>query len=252
MTDTSYLEFGSEAKDSKKIYDKRHGQEAYEFFMAARYLKDIIGYRTNDLTKIHHKEDLSDNQKKYAALKTCFREGNELKYYEIGSSLMGVIDSLNYLNRIHKELKVKDILFIGIDNSDMMNKSAKYLHEHYKLALFSDIALLECDLFFAKGVSLLYAIDNEDLFCSVLNRAKIAIFDYTFSNDKKIIERIGTGKEVCFLSLKECKKKLNKELILNPSTRISERKNDRETFECIYGEKEAIKEYLKNLKRYLR
>ena len=54
-----------------------------------------------------------------------------------------------------------------------------------------------CDLFFAKGVSLLYAIDNEALFCDVLAMSRIAVFDYTFALGHKITEVVGTGRRLC-------------------------------------------------------
>ena len=58
-----YLEFGYEEGGVRKPYDKREGQDAYDFFMVSRYMKDIIAYSTGQLDKIHHEEDVKDNIK---------------------------------------------------------------------------------------------------------------------------------------------------------------------------------------------
>ena len=40
----TYLEFGYQEDGKKVPYDMRENQEAYDFFMVARYLKDIISH----------------------------------------------------------------------------------------------------------------------------------------------------------------------------------------------------------------
>src|SRR3989344_8907324 len=144
----TYLEFGYKDGEKRHPYIVKEGQEAYDFFMTARYLKDIIGYRTCHIDYIHHEEDLNDNLKKYSALCACKGASGPLVYYEIGSSLMGAIDSLEYLNKKFGKLDVRDILFAGVDNSRMMNTLAFYTHPGYKLALFEEKAVIPCDLFF--------------------------------------------------------------------------------------------------------
>jgi len=246
----TYLEFGKEEGKKKFVYDKREDQEAYDFFMIARYLKDMIGYRTGNVKKIHHKEDLEDNIKKYSALSVCKNFSRYLVYYEVGSTVMGVIDSLEYINKKFRKLKVKDITFIGVDNSDMMNRLTLYTHKSYKLKLYNKIKISKCSLFFAKGVSLLYAFDDEKLFCDVLKISDIAIFDYTFSLKGNLKDFVGTGKAVTYLSLDKCKEYLkykNKELFLKPSNRIKNTDNNKATFECVYGEKLLIKKYFEEL-----
>ena len=251
--DKTYLEFGFKDNGNKIPRDIREGQEAYDFFMVSRYLKDIIAYRTGNIDYVHHKEDLKDNLKKYIALCVCKNAAKSLVYYEIGSSLMGVIDSLNYINKKFNLLNIKDILFIGVDNSRMMNTVAYYLYKDYKLSLFEEKKIVSCDLFFAKGVSLLYAFEDEKLFCDILKRCKIAIFDYTFSLKKDEVERIiGSGKYVTHLNLDKCKKLLksnNKKLILQPSVRGHNIPKDCQLYECIYGEEEVVKEYVKELNK---
>ena len=251
MTKTNtYLEFGL-IKGAKKIpYDIRENQEAYEFFMVARYLKDVISYRKGNIKNVHHKEDLQDSIKKYTALCVCKNFSKSLVYYEAGSSLMGVIDSLEYINNSLHKLCIKDIEFIGVDNSDMMNLVATYMHEGYKLKLYKKIKIVKCNLFFAKGVSLLYIFDDEKFFSRVLKNSKIAIFDYTFSLKDSIKDFVGTGKPVTFLSLNKCKEYLkgkNKILILNTSNRIDNKDKNKVTYECIYGDNLIVNRYLEEL-----
>lgn len=248
----TYLEFGKLEGKKRIVYDIREEQEAYDFFMVARYLKDMIAYRTGSIKNVHKKEDLDDNIKKYSALSVCKRFSKLSVYYEVGSTLMGVIDSLEFLNKKFKRLNVKDILFVGVDNSDMINHVASYTHGGYKLKLYKTIKIVKCNLFFAKGVSLLYSFNDEQLFCSVLKNSDIAIFDYTFSLGKQIKDFVGTGKSVTFLSIDKCKKYLkqdDKELILNPSNRIDNNDKNKVTYECIYGVKDLIKNYLKELNK---
>lgn len=248
----SYLEFGYQDDDTKVPYDTRENQEAYDFFMVARYLKDIISYRTGKIENLHREEDLQDNIKKYTALSVCKNPSIPLVFYEIGSSLMGVIDSLEYLNKKFGELNIKDILFVGVDNSDMMNTVAAYLHDGYKLKLFKEKAIIPCDLFFAKGVSLLYAFDDEQLFCDILKKSRIAVFDYTFSlKGASIKDFIGSGKEVTYLNFKKCKKLLDvntKKLVLQSSERKFKIPEDMVLYECIYGDKEIVEKYIQELK----
>ena len=248
----TYLEFGKKEGKKNTVYDIRQEQEAYDFFMVARYLKDIIGYKTGDIKMVHHKEDLEDNIKKYSALSVCKSFSESQVYYEVGSTLMGVIDSLEYLNKKLRKLKIRQIKFVGVDNSDMMNYVAAYTHESYKLRLYKKIKVLKCNLFFAKGVSLLYAFDDEKLFCDVLKNSDISIFDYTFSLKGRIRDYVGTGKAVTFLSLDKCRKYLkykNKELFLSPSNRIYNADKSKATFECVYGDKLLVKKYFEECER---
>lgn len=251
-----YLEFGYQEGDKKVPYDIKEYQDAYDFFMVSRYFKDIIAYRTGKVENIHHEEDVEDNLKKYAALSVCNDKPHQLTFYEIGSSLMGVIDSLEYLNKQYKEIDVKEILFVGVDNSDMMNAGAEYLHEGYKLSVFKDIRILPCDLFFAKGISLLYALEDEELLCDILKESRIAIFDYTFSKSPDSIKDFAvSGKPVTYLSIWKCKKLLEakgKKLVLQPSKRKFKTPEDRVLYECVYGDEKVVDKYLDEIKKKLK
>jgi hypothetical protein len=245
---TTYLDFGMTKKGKRTCYDYREGQQAYDLFMGARYLNDVIAYREGRVDAVYHPEDVRDNLRKYTALTACRGSSRRLTYYEIGSSVMGVIDALNYLNGQYGALTTHDITWCGVDNSHFMNVMARYLHEGYDLTVTETAASVACDLFFAKGVSLLYAIHTEELFAEVLAQSRVAVFDYTFTTAPRFHDVVGTGLPVTYLNLDECRDRLvrtGKKLILTPYTlRTYHHSPDRATYECVYGDVEIVDGYL--------
>lgn len=253
---TTYLDFGKTQEGRRTSYDYYEGQDAYDLFMGSRYFKDIICYREGEVSKVYQVEDLRDQIRKYAALVACKdTNSNRLAYYEVGSSAMGVIDALEYLNKEHKKLNIKDIQFFGIDNSKWMNAAAKYTHEQYDISLFDNVRTnLKTDLFFAKGVSLMYAIKDEETMSAILRNSKISLFDYTFSLTGKKEDHVGTGLPVTYLDLNKCRELLEssgKVLITRPYVIKDYHHNPKEktTLDCIYGDKEVIDRYIKYLEK---
>jgi len=247
-TVTSYLDFGMTKRGKRTCYDYREGQQAYDLFMGARYLHDVIAYREGRVEAVYHPEDVRDNLRKYTALSICRDNNRHLTYYEIGSSVMGVIDALNYLNERYGLVTTRDITWRGVDNSHFMNAMARYIHEVYDLTVTETAAPVACDLFFAKGVSLLYAIHTEDLFADVLAQSRVAVFDYTFTTAPRIHDVVGTGLAVTYLNLEDCRARLvrsGKKLLLTPYTlRTYHVSPDRVTYECIYGDVEVVDRYV--------
>jgi hypothetical protein len=245
---TTYLDFGMIKRGKRSCYDYREGQQAYDLFMGARYLNDLIAYRHGNVGDVYHPEDLRDSLRKYTALSVCRREGHPLTYYEVGSSVLGVIDALNYLNQKYERLNTAEIAWYGVDNSAFMNAMARYTHESYDVHLAERVDPVPCDLFFAKGVSLLYAIHDEALFGDVLDNSRIAVFDYTFARDGKVSDVVGTGLPVTFLDLDACRQRLStpgRTLLLNPySIRTYHQTPDRVTYDCIYGETAVVERYV--------
>jgi hypothetical protein len=252
-TVTTYLDFGMVKDRKRTCYDYREGQIAYDLFMGARYLNDLIAYRHGNVDDVYHPEDLRDTLRKYTALSVCRRESDDLSYYEVGSSVFGVIDALNYLNETYRELETRDISWYGVDNSKFMNAMARYTHEGYAIQLSESVEPLPCDLFFAKGVSLLYAIDTVDLFYDVLRASRIAVFDYTFARKGNIAEFVGTGLPVTFLNFDDCERHLQmpgRTLILNPYTiKTYHHDPNKITYDCIYGDSAVVERYLRELER---
>src|SRR3954447_9888933 len=145
---TTYLDFGMTKRGKRTCYDYREGQHAYDLFMGARYLNDVIAYREGRVEAVYHPEDVRDNLRKYTALTVCRSSNRRLTYYEIGASVMGVIDALNYLNERYGALTTRDITWYGVDNSHFMNAMARYIHDGYELTLTEKAAPVACDLFF--------------------------------------------------------------------------------------------------------
>src|SRR4051794_7011710 len=114
---TTYLDFGMTQGGRRTSYDYREGQNAYDLFMGARYLNDLIAYRGGEVGAAFHPEDLRDNLRKHTALTVCRRPTHPLTYYEIGSSVMGVIDAVDCLNRKYADLDTREIVWCGVDNS---------------------------------------------------------------------------------------------------------------------------------------
>ena len=245
---TTYLDFGMTKAGKRTCYDYREGQPAYDLFMGARYLNDLIAYRHGNVADVYHPEDVRDNLRKYTALSVSRQTGRRLTYHEIGSSVMGAIDGLNYLNAKYGLVDTRAMTWYGVDNSRFMNAMALYTHEGYDIHLSETTAAVPCDLFFAKGVSLLYAIDNEALLSDVLKASRIAIFDYTFVRDRRVSDVVGTGLPVTFLDLEECKRRLadpKKTLILNPySIRTYHQSPIKVTYDCVYGDTDLVNRYL--------
>jgi hypothetical protein len=250
---TTYLDFGMTKGGKRTSYDYREDQPAYDLFMGARYLNDLIAYREGRVEDVYHPEDLRDTLRKYTALSVCRRDGERLTYHEVGSSVLGVIDAVNYLNTRYNQLDTRQIVWYGVDNSKFMNAMAAYTHEGYDVRIAEVVQPVTCDLFFAKGVSLLYAIDTEELFCEVLKASRIAVFDYTFSRKARIPDVVGTGLPVTFLNLDECQRGLSgpgKKLILNPYwLRTYHHSPDKVTYDCVYGDEDVVDRYLSEVQK---
>ncbi len=253
----TFLDFGKIQSGRRTSYDYYEGQDAYDLFMGSRYFRDIMYYRNGKVDKVYQVEDLRDQMRKYAALLACKNSSGKLVFFEPGSAAMGVIDALEYLNKEYNQLNIKEIQFLGVDNSEWMNAAALYTHERYDVKVWDHVKKAEgvkSDLFFAKGVSLMYAYEDEESMCNAIKSSKIAIFDYTFSLGDRIQDFVGTGLPVTYLSLEKCKKLLEAEgkvFITKPYVIKNYHHNPKEkvTYDCIYGEKEIVEKYIDELEK---
>ncbi|MFB2856666.1 hypothetical protein [Aeromonas allosaccharophila] len=220
----SYLEFGSidPSFGKKTVYDFRTNAKAYDWLMHARYSNDLFTYHKmiqglcsndfNDITdiyanEIHHADDFVFNLNKIMALELV---GSS--FFELGQTLFGCIDGMEFIRQLQLMLKLPPIQvdlscinWFGYDVSQFFNFMAKLMHEQYNV-FTTDIRSqipVYYDVFFAKGVTLLYAIRSGSEFFDYVRRSKITIFDYSFSLDDGIDNYIGTGKSVRYLSKSE-------------------------------------------------
>lgn len=218
----TYLEFGSinlhEGK--KEVYDFRINGKAYDWLMHARYSNDIFAYKQmagallalnfDDLidtfkNEIHHDNDFVFNLNKKIALDVT---GGS--FFELGQTLFGCIDTIDFINELEKYLLpestlvtcLKNVDWFGVDISEFFNFMAEKMHEGYKVK--TSTSLVETsknyDVFFAKGITLLYAINSADELFKLISKAKVSVFDYSVSLTEQVDSYIGTGKPVRFLS----------------------------------------------------
>jgi len=223
----SYLEFGAIATSPpiKKIYDFRTMQQAYDWFMHARYSQDISCYiwmlqalSSGDLSEvgrlyqelIHHPDDFSSNLSKWAALQTI----DDLTpiYYEHGQTLFGCIEGIACCATLldmakipmaRPELTVQGVAWEGFDISPFFNLMAKQLHGNCRIQTYSDEKSIpsRVSVAFAKGVTLLYAVRSPEDFFLLFSRAVCGVFDISFNVHGQGSLALGTGKQVCYLSL---------------------------------------------------
>ena len=233
----TFLEFGSVNTSSgkKEIWDFRLHQEAYDLFMLARYMKDIVECRTlaqratqdspeKILGEAHARiftKDLYNSISKLAALHIIARSSptQPIEFVELGSTLMGCIDLMSLLQRVgcavdaaFSRLDLTRIAYSGIDISDLLNRSAHTLYPEHLLKTFLSMAEYEAraNVFFAKGVSLLYAIPTVSDFITHVTRHHLGVFDYSLSLGEEQYEHLGTGKRVTFLNAHEIVKEMHR------------------------------------------
>ncbi|SVD66834.1 uncharacterized protein METZ01_LOCUS419688, partial [marine metagenome] len=86
---TTYTDFGKVQGGMRTSYAYHTGQEAYDLYMGARYLQDMLFYDQGKVDIVFQPEDLRDNKRKYAGLVACKEGVDHLTYYEVGSSAFG-------------------------------------------------------------------------------------------------------------------------------------------------------------------
>ncbi len=268
----TYLEFGSQNPQTlhNSVWDRREHQEAYDFFMVARYLKDIIVLRElirnsqtlspDEQLEIFGREiftkDLYNSFSKLAALHvTRSIKGPEpVSYVELGSTLMGCIEGMEFIQRLGRRfyrefstLNLKDVIYYGVDISDFLNKVAVELHPELQVTPYTKLSLLpkKLDVFFAKGVSLLYACKGTKDLAQALTTARVALFDYSFSLTSEQLETLGTGKQVAFTPLREFLDALKlvsptSQLMIQRSTALVDQEKKRLRGVFILGTREIV------------
>lgn len=223
-----FLEFGSidiEEK-SRNVYDLRTGPQAYEWFMLARYLADLHAYvdlrqmTANldevDLAKaykrgVHHKNDCSLQLDKLIALSVAGRSQSTLRFFELGSTVFGCIEGMQFVRSLLLNLRCREpfpdlrhVHWYGVDISSLFNMLALKLHGEMRIETavsLEELTVQSFDLFFSKGVTLLYALRSVEELLNHVGRSRVSLFDYSFSLGESQDTVIGTGKDVRYLSL---------------------------------------------------
>ena len=267
----TYLEFGEIdiTNSKKKIWNFQLHQKAYDWLMLGRYANDLQTFitmqnllKTDGIQKclnkyneeVHHSDEAALNLSKIIAL--AISNKNNLSFYELGQTIFGCIDGMEfYLDllanlNININLNLKEVDWYGVDISKMFNQLSSTFHKDYKIICSDkkDKLPKKMDVFFSKGITLLYDIRSLDDLFNTLDSCRISIFDYSFSINSIHDTTIGSGKTVRYLVLSEfiSRLKLKKEKIFikkGNSKLINEKGHI--WLDCVYGEESLCKSYIK-------
>ncbi len=276
ISSISFLEFGAiDMRASKKlVWDLKLHQKAYDWYMHARYSNDIVCYmamseqlNAMQLTEliamyreeIHHKDDFSMNLGKLcalAAVRDTQSRNQPLTFFELGQTLFGCIDGMDFCQLLMAHLKVdskpvnlNEVHWYGVDISNFFNKLAVLMHPRQRVRACDDLKELPgiMDVFFAKGVTMLYAIRNIDQLVNILNSARTCIFDYSFAADKEHEVIIGSGKTVKYIRMADFLLKL-KELpgsfYVKRGNSFHDKQSDRVVVDCLYSDEQTCREFM--------
>jgi len=272
----TYLEFGEiDVKNvKKKVWNFQLHQKAYDWLMLGRYSNDLLNtikmeklLETKNMQEminlyneeIHHEDEASLNLAKLIAVSVTNHNPVLLKpsFYELGQTIFGCIEGMEFYKKLLNRLRIKlpdvnlkNVTWYGVDISELFNLLATKLHNNYNVItmLTPDTLPPKMDVFFAKGISILYVVRSVDELFTTLRKGRLSVFDYSFSLDKEEDTTIGSGKTVRYLNyeafIDELKKtdevmyvKKSNSKILNDTNRI--------WLDCVFGEKSLCEEYIK-------
>lgn len=265
----TYMEFGeiNHQTSEKNIWGFKLHQKAYDWFMLARYANDILAVRKmRNLIKenkskecidlfwqeIHHKDELCIGLGKLAALYSTGK--SDASFFELGQTLFGCIDSMEFGQEIMPtdyKLNLKNVHWLGVDISEMFNELAKVFYNEYKIdtALNKKDLQPKWDVFYSKGITLLYAIREMSEFYEFLTSSECAYFDYSFSLGEVQDRTIGSGKNVRYLALNDFLNTYqevlkNKKVLVNTKTSRKIEKTNQIWIEFFVGSEDKVKKFL--------
>lgn len=265
----TFLEFGSiDLEASKKnVWDLRLHQEAYDFFMIARYFKDLLTYRNlvssaqSEPLEVQlrryregvYTRDLYNSFSKLAAL-SVIRDPSPPSFVELGSTLMGCIDGMRFVRSrctVAPPVDLQRVVFRGIDISALLNDGAKALYPDFTLETFLDLKSCssESSVFFAKGVSLLYALREVEDLLSALTLGRVCVFDYSFALGERQTQYLGTGKQVAYLPLSQVQAALRsafpkRTLLVQKTSALLNRDEQRLRAVFYFGEEQILRKII--------
>lgn len=232
----TYLEFGEIdlVKGKKKVWEFQLHQKAYDWLMLSRYANDLQAFvsMTEKLPQsalseiidiynreMHHGDEASLHLAKIIALDSVTEGVGSTSFYELGHTIFGCIEGMLFYQQLLKNLNIytsrtdlNTIDWYGVDISDMFNKLSKTFHREYKIHAMLEPSSLpdRMDVFFSKGISLLYAVRTIPQLFETIKKGRCAIFDYSFNLGKAEDTTIGSGKTVRYLSFDDFMHELGK------------------------------------------
>ncbi|OGT07448.1 MAG: hypothetical protein A2103_04225 [Gammaproteobacteria bacterium GWF2_41_13] len=272
----TYLEFGEIdiVEGEKKIWNFQLHQKAYDWLMLGRYSNDLFNtMKMEELLEsgnmqeminlyneeIHHEDEASLNLAKLIAVAVTHKIPVLPKpsFYELGQTIFGCIEGMEFYKNLLKcanikfpDVNLKNVTWYGVDISELFNYLSLVLHQNYNVVtmLTTESLPSKMDVFFAKGISILYAVRTLDQFFATIRKGKLAVFDYSFSLGKEEDTTIGSGKTVRYLNYSDFLNALKKAdevmYVKKSNSKIIKDKN-RIWLDCIFGEKSLCEEYIK-------
>lgn len=268
----TYLEFGeiNLEKQRKTVWEFQLHQKAYDWIMLPRYMNDILAYQ--DMLKVlgtvpdqaifdiynrevHHADDVSTHLSKLLGLAVTPNKSHIPSFYELGQTLFGCIDGMMFCQNLLKAkgigfpfIHLKEVQWYGVDISEMFNRIAGVIHSDYHIATMTDSALLPkaVDVFFAKGISLLYVVRDIKQFFATIEKGECSIFDYSFSLADLVDTTIGSGKTVRYLPIEEFLQAYagqDRKMFVNEQNSRYIPETDRLWLDCIYASEDVCAEY---------
>lgn len=269
----TYLEFGEVnlREGTKKVWDFRLHQKAYDWLMLGRYTNDIIAYfAMSELLddsalkeiaevherEIHHKDETTLSLNKLIALEVSGRGKANPSFFELGQTVFGCIEGMEFarkllkfagINTISQELK--KVHWCGLDISEMFNKLSITLHGDYHVSASDDFNSLpqSYDVFFSKGISLLYAVRSVEQLLEILDKSNCSIFDYSFSLGDEHMTTIGSGKTVKYLSLdkfQESYRGRGRKMYVRKDKSYYNESNNSIFIDCVYANNDLCNEII--------
>lgn len=269
----SYLEFGEIdlAKGNKKVWDFRLHQKAYDWLMLGRYANDLMAYTEMDKlleqesiesafelynTEIHHPNDSATNFDKFVALSLLQKTNKDVSFFELGQTIFGCIEGIVFLQNLLAKLNIpfepldlKSITWRGVDISQLFNLLSTRLHQPLKIQTSIDLdnKLHDSDIFYSKGITLLYAVEEINHIFELMQNSKIAIFDYSLTMGTPETTTIGSGKKITYLNFNDFIHKYqqgSKKLFVKDKTSTLNKDNNRIWLDCLYAPEDICHDYI--------
>jgi hypothetical protein len=269
----TYLEFGEIdiAQGNKKVWDFRLHQKAYDWLMLGRYANDLAAYVEMDRhlaqdsleavfdlynTEVHHPNDFATNFDKLVALSLIQQKQENVSFFELGQTIFGCIEGIvfcqNLLNRFKipfRQIDIKATDWHGVDISELFNFLAAKLHQDLRIHTSTELAEgpKTSDIFFSKGITLLYAVKEIDELFELIAGSQLAIFDYSLTLGPPEVTTIGSGKSTNYLNFDEfihTYQQNGKKLYVRKKISKLDPENNRIWLDCLYAEDDICKNFI--------
>jgi hypothetical protein len=177
-------------------------------------------------------------------------------FFEIGQTIYGCIEGMEFCQKLISTSLVQfpfvnlaDVMWYGVDISNFFNRLSVMLHSCYKVKTMHKIDLLkeQANVFFSKGVTLLYVVREASDLLNILTKGEICVFDYSFSMGGVQNTSIGTGKHVTYLDYRDFYKvycKGSKQLFVRKNKSSYNKVTNRIFVDCIYAEEDNCREFM--------